>query len=536
MAIADTFPSGLRVLQVVGSLRIAEQRRILLADQPGAGKTAQALVGLELAGLFARPSRILILCNVTGCQLTWAGELAHRVATQYPVTITDLTDTAGKKTMPSVARRDAALAAGMIEANLDGTPHIVLANYELLRWAKGKDPKLTNLFRIQWDAVIIDEAHLVLPTKEDNSNKLTQFWYGLTRLQITENAILLPITGTPDRGKLENRYGHWKFLHPTGHKSFWSWAQANFVLTPQPWGGVEIGKMRQPQRWAAYDAEHMIRRTKSEMLKGLPEKQWAGEGGIDLPMTIDQDAAYWDYIGYLEEKEKELLADDKANEAAGLKMQFALRARQMATCTWTFEETVDAGGHKHTHGVPIVAGPAHSNKLAWLLDWLSARGYTPDGFDSTLGKVVIVSFFTEVLHWLQAELAAAGVQSQVMDGATNSVDKKRIEEQFQRGSLRVVLLSGFLGVSINLDAADDMIFVDAVQDPDKMEQAEDRIHRASRNHQVCYWRLASINTADMVVLAATDARYRTTRATYDGNRGIQFARRMLSKTREEMSN
>ena len=72
-----------------------------------------------------------------------------------------------------------------------------------------------------------------------------------------------------------------------------------------------------------------------------------------------------------------------------------------------------------------------------------------------------------------------------------------------------------------------MIFVDYVHDPDRIEQAEDRIHRASRNHVCTYWRLASQDTADQVILETLDTRYRETRKTYEGARGISFARRML---------
>lgn len=527
MGIANTFEHGLRNRQITGAIDIFRKRRILLADQPGAGKTAQALLALELDGIFGRAANVLILCNVTGCQLTWAGELKNRVATQHQVVIADLTDTRGKKTMPSVAKRDEALGRAMIDAEDLNLPLIVLANFELVRWKMGQPAKMLNLFDIPWDAVIIDEGHLVLPTMVDANAKLTQFWYGLAHLAIQPTAIRLDMTGTPDRGKLWNRYGHWKFLHPDAHKSFWGWARQEFVITEAEWG-VEIGKMRNPARWFAYDREHMIRRTKAEMLEGLPEKQWAGEGGIDLPMTPAQEEAYFDYQGYLEQKQMALIAEGKDNEASALRLQFSLRARQMATCTWTFTETVDVEGKTHTTGKPIVAGITASNKLAWLADWLDTRGYIAgDSFDPTQGKVVIVSFFAEVLHWLQAELNALGIACAVMDGATPLVVKQSIEAEFQRGQLRVILLSGFLGVSINLDAADDMVFVDSSHDPDRMEQAEDRIHRASRNHQVTYWRLASVDTADMVVLQSIDTRYRETRATYEGARGIEFARRML---------
>jgi SNF2 family DNA or RNA helicase len=106
MPIADTLPSGYRPKQIEGALRIYQGNGVILADEPGAGKTLQALFALELRGLFRTQSTILIMCNVTGCQLTWAGELELRIASQYDVVIADLTDTLGRKTMPSVAKRE----------------------------------------------------------------------------------------------------------------------------------------------------------------------------------------------------------------------------------------------------------------------------------------------------------------------------------------------------------------------------------------------------------------------------------------------
>lgn len=530
MGVANTFPGGLRTRQIVGALEIAQAGRKILADQPGAGKTAQALLALELVGMFDRESVTLILCNVTGCQLTWAGELATRLETQHDIVVADLTDTRGRKTMPSVAARNEALGRAIIDATDRGLPLVVLANFELVRWQIGKPAKMPNLFGLTFDAVVIDEGHLVLPTMEDRDTKLTQFWFGLKQLRTRPGTIRLDMTGTPDRGKLWNRYGHWKFLFPEAHTNFWGWCRSNFVVTQGTWGGAEIGKLRNPEAWAAYDRAHMIRRTKAEMLEGLPPKQWAGDGGIDLPMTQAQFEAYDDYQGYLEQYEMALVADGKENEAAALRLQFALRSRQMATCTWNFVESTDADGKKHITGKPIVAGPEKSNKLAWILDWLDVRGYNDATVDS--GKVVIVSYFAEVLHWLQAELKAAGYRTRIIDGAASSDAKKVAESEFQRGELDIILLSGHMGVSINLDAADDMIFTDVVHDPDKVEQAEDRIHRASRNHICTYWRLASLDTSDMVVLQTLDSRYAETRRSYEGMRGVAFARKMLGLEQE----
>lgn len=535
MAINDTFEHGLRPAQIIGSLRIQQQRRMILADQPGAGKTAQAMVALEIDGQLTRRANILILCNVTGCQLTWAPEIQKRIVSQYDVVVADLTDTEGRKTMPSVAARDAKLAAKLIEADDEDLPLIVLANFDMLRWPPKGAPKMATLFDIVFDSVLIDEGHLVLPTQADKLDSMSQFWRGLSYLQRSADPILLDITGTPDRGKLHNRYGHWKFLFPTQFRDFWGWARTHFVVSAGSWVGAEIGKLRNPAAWQGFDNSHMIRRTKKEMLKGLPEKQWANDGGIDLPLTPVQQLAYDSYMSELEERHMELLAQADDTEegkkakakADALRLQFALRSRQMATATWVYTTETDENGRDHTHGTPQVLGVGGSAKLAWLLNWMDERGYLPEDWDPSQGKVVIVSYFTQILEWLKLELQLAGVRAEVLSGDTPGVTKTQIEAQFQRGDLRVVLLSGHIGVSINLDAADDMIFLDLTHDPDKIEQAEDRIHRASRNHQVTYWRLISQDTSDVVVVEMADSRYRATRESYDGSRGVEFARRFM---------
>jgi hypothetical protein len=554
MSVATTFPQGLRPLQVVGALDILEKKRILLADQPGAGKTAQALFALEMDGIFDRQSVTLILCNVTGCQLTWSPEIVKRVASQHDIVFADLTnpgiDRYGrmKSTMPSVSKRDDALADAVLRAEDAGLPLVIVANFDLVNWkatgpAAQQGPKMTTLFSLDFDAVLIDESHLVLPTKKDHPRETTQFWAGLQQLKIKRGAFRVSMSGTPDRGKLENRYGHWKFLVPPAHRDYNVWLKEEFQVSYEKIGyyqqnhrdrvALAVGSLKNAERWRLVDEMRMIRRTKAEMLAGLPPKQWADDGATEVHMTARQAQAYADYQADMDAKYEELISSEdlkEQNRAQALKLQFALRARQMSICTWEFSTTEGTDGKEHTHGEPLLLGREGSGKLAWLLDeYLAPRGYLEqDLAGATPEKVVIASFFTQSLDWLQKELASEGVKSEVLSGDTPAPEKKRIEAAFQTGDLRVILLSGYVGVSINLDAADDLIFLDSVHDPDKMEQTEDRIHRASRDHVCTYFRLTSKDTIDEAIVEVIDARYKATRATYDGNRAVEFARKMLS--------
>ena len=173
-----------------------------------------------------------------------------------------------------------------------------------------------------------------------------------------------------------------------------------------------------------------------------------------------------------------------------------------------------------------------SAKRDWLVEWLSERGFVEfDSMSDGDAKVVIVSQFSKVLGWLRAELSLLGVECAVLDGSVSATKRASIQDEFQRGKLRVVLLSGSMGVGINLDAADDLILFDVPYDPDRVEQIEDRVHRASSNHHVTIWNVAAFNTIDQVILEQVSKRYKITRELLDGSRGVDFARKVLATIR-----
>jgi SNF2 family DNA or RNA helicase len=371
-------------------------------------------------------------------------------------------------------------------------------------------PRLPELFLPVWDAVIVDESHLMLPIKDSRS--LTNFWKGLLRLQIKADAIRVAVSGTPDRGKLENRYGTWLFLDSkfTGYNR-WAWLERNFWVTEQRVARNRTIKvvqgLRNERDWLEYDRLFMLRRTKAEVLPQLPPKRYVD---VDVVLTDKQLVAY--KVQQLESSE--IMREARLEErASGEAMVFALRARQIADCSWADNE-------------PVVGGA--SAKFEWLLEWLSERGFIEfDSMADNKAKVVVVSQFAKVLHWLKKELSNVGVVSAVLDGSCSDSERVRIQQDFQTGSLRVVLLSGGMGVGINLDAADDLVMFDSPYDPDRVEQIEDRVHRASNNHSVTIWNLVAQDTIDEAIMERVSERYKLTRKLMDGSRGVIFGREVL---------
>jgi len=468
--------------------KIASQRSILLADQPGLGKTLEVLTSFELADLYnpMDSHAMLILTPVVNARTAWIDTIERFVIPRYPsLKVVDLSSGGAEK-------KNKVLSSVLSE---NGTyPIIVVANHDALA-TTAKGSRVPALFEPYWSAIAIDESHLVLPVVKPNNK--TNFWRGLDKLKVhdSKQSMRIAISGTPDRGKLEYRYGTWKFMAPSQvGKSHWSWLQDKFNVYDQKVSRTrtvkKVGSLKNPYDWAELDRSLIIRRTKEEVLPELPAKSYHF---IELLMNKDQREAY-------KEAERLAMADPQPTAL----LVFSTIARQLAT----------------------YAG-SHSSKLDWLLEWMAERGYMEDlGLN---GKVVLASQYVKTLKWFKDQLAKHGINAELLTGDLSASQRADVQNRFQdpNDPLRVVLLSGSMGVGITLDTADDLIMLDLPYDPDKLEQIEDRIHRASNMHKVSIWHLLSRHTIDMAIAEVSTTRRLTTRSLLDGARGVDFSRKVV---------
>lgn len=468
--------------------RIALQRRILLADQPGLGKTLMVLGGLERADMFRFGKNILILTPIINAQTAWISTINKFVKPYWDVNVIDISKGTVHQKREAFASERNALCT------------IVVANHNAIDLMDNDMHRVDTLIEEAFDAIIIDESHMVLPIAKPKAR--TRFWKGLVHLRTKENCMRIAVSGTPDRGKPENRYGTWLFLDPWNTKlNQWDWFADNFHIYDQKVSKTRtvkmIGQLKNKDAWLAKDKAMMIRRTKNEVLTQLPPKQY-----VDVEVFLSKEQLR-DYVETREQYTKSAKPEP---------MVFATRARQIAACQWD------------KNWEPIVGG--ESSKLEWLKEWLDSRGYMDNSLE---GKVVIASQFSKVLHWLAKELEKEGLRPQILDGSTPQKQRDQIQDEFQNGDCRIILLSGQMGVGITLDAADDLIMFDSPYDPDRVEQIEDRIHRASNMHRVIIWNLIGIGTIDQVIAEKVNKRYKITRRLLDESRGIEIEREIIAK-------
>ena len=486
---------------------IVENRRVLLADQPGSGKTLMSLAALEVDGCFTNGVS-LILAPKFPAKTTWLKDHVMRFVAPLGVNVYDLT------TGTAQVKND----------RLRGvkSPAVIVANHDALAISPNGERRVPALFEQIYDAIVIDESHRVLPTATDSTYNMTQFWRGLKKLKTSQDPLRVAVSGTPDRSKLENRYGTLKFLFPEVYTNHQYWMYTNFIMRNQtirlPGGRtrdiVVPAQLRSPSDWVARDKLYLIRRTKAEIQKGRPPKQYIN---VVLDMEKPQKKSYMDMF--------KAFFSRSSNQSAAVT---ALRSRQLAiTSGWDFDNNQ-------------VGDSFSSNKFNWLVEWLEARGYmesvasseTDDG-SSFPSKVVVASSFVATLNWLRRELAKLGVEAEILDGSTSQTERARIQAAFQdpSNSLRVVLLSMNMGVGIDLDAADDLVFFDVPYSSDDAEQVEDRIDRLSRIHRVTIWWLLSNDSIDLAIAGENSERFQLSRELLDGSRGVDFARQVLAQLR-----
>src|SRR5512146_1826839 len=171
-------PAGLELMPHQGKVVAAVaagHRTFLLADEPGLGKTAQALLAAEAAHAYPL---LVVVPNVV--KTNWAREAAHWTP-----------------------NRPATVVQGDGKA-VDGFADIVVLNYEVL------DRHVGWLSDFGFRGIVVDEAHFI----KNKTSQRSQHVLALSeRIRSrTDRPLLMALTGTPLINDIEDFLAIWQFL------------------------------------------------------------------------------------------------------------------------------------------------------------------------------------------------------------------------------------------------------------------------------------------------------------------------------------
>lgn len=533
-----------RPYQAAAARFIAEARNVLIADDPGLGKTLECIGGILESGV---PGPYLIVCPKTAVESVWAREIPRWVPDARVITVPD-----GRAKRDKVLDDFAALRVGGPFLGQASRTWVVI-NAEMARtksfWTcatcgtdtprkAGKvelkclhnsrghgirhDHTFPQLFNRVWGAIVCDESDRAIIRK---SATLTQVRNGMEMLRdlaCREDGFRVAASGTPFRSRPHLLWGTLNWLDPERYPAFWSWCGTFWDVRQDGWGGsYTIGKRRDDMEPRLRDALRpiMLRRVKEEVAKDLPPKRYAGTPldpsvpnspiGVWLEMTPEQSKAHDSIL-----KSSFASLDGGALNPIGILAEMT-RMKQFATC---------AGRMEAGELVPILP----SNKYNWLKERLEEWGF-PDDPDT---GIIVVSQFTQVLELFARSLSAdAGIDSVMLTGnVTGNARATMIERYNARLGPRLMFLNVKAGgVAITLDSADRMIMLDEDPIPDVMRQVEDRIHRVSNPRRVEYYYLRSSGSIEQAIAVTNVERDIDSTDMLDGARGVTYMRHVLDE-------
>lgn len=475
----------------------------LLADEVGTGKTVGVIAGLiehELEG------DILIVCPRISVKAVWWKELTKH---------TDIPVYAAKGTR---AQREKVVAAFMDDLS---PQRILVVVAEMLRIkairSGGRIEEYLGyeypvLFEeVDWDAIVVDESHKLLGSMDVVKGNLSAA--GLKALSASPDRLKLAVSATPwgKGGRVEALFGTLHWLWPDEFTSKWAWLGQYFEVEEKRIfvragkgattmvrrvGGLKSG-MTEERFWADL-GPRVLRRTMEEV---SPEHRGLRNF---VTMSCEMDARQTrQYKQFVEDAE--LAVDGGVITTVGV-LDYMTRSRQFANGVLRKE-----GGR--------VAYTGESAKIDRLMEHLDRL--------EPGRKVVVSSQYNELLDAVETRLEKEGEGFYRLDGSTSERKRELMMNHFQspHSRYRVFLLNSQAGgVSITLDAAEELHQLDRMYPPEANTQLYGRIFRRGRAHEVFYYLYESMGTIDESITAKTEAGHAEQLRVLDGRRGLEYIR------------
>ena len=517
-----------------------EHKNVLIADEPGLGKTLQAINAVIESGC---TGSVLVVAPKTAVYVTWPHELERwfRDVALYDEWVI----LGGKMTKLERIRALKRIIRWDMGKGRTGPRQWVIVSPNYLRlkvkldWrgnyvydADGEKiitpvrEAMPGLLAIDWAAIIVDEAHQTLAGATGNIKNQSAQRQGLGLLEVKQDGLRIALSGTPFRGKHENLWGILNWLEPKDYSAYWSWVDKHFYVYIDPMTSQRVvGDLKNEKRLANELAPLMVRRTKREVASELPPKRYGGTPLLLQDGTRGPIAVWLDMFGQQERAYKAMVQAAMVELEGGTLMANGVLAEMIRMKQFANSYGFMGGQDEFFPCFP-------SNKFDWIVDFLADRGI--DGKGPGESKVIVASQFTKHVDLFSDRLRnKLGIPCFTLTGATSANERVNLQRDFQRGTLEsgepapdvFFLNTRAGGVSLTLDAADDVILIDSTFNHEDQEQVEDRAHRLSRlDHNVTIWNLCSTNSIDESIARHCYKMETSIKKILDGERGIEFAK------------
>lgn len=483
----------LRDYQKAGIRFISQASNPLVADDPGLGKTIEVIGGIFQAGMDEGAN--LVVCPKISIENVWLMELAR--FQEHSIFVAPEGRAQRERLLEEVE--------GCQELEL---PFWLIINPAMLTYRQTKeergvyDARTGHWFDTQfpfinttkWNTLVMDEAHL-----SGIANPGSQTARSIAALNVKKR---IATTGTPAGGKAQRLWGilHWLDPKEFTSRTRWSdqWLQKKIFYDNQ---GNEretyttFDRQHEASFYKAH-AQHILRRKGEEVYSEMPP--W-------VPVDI-----------YVAMSEKQRAQYDQMEEEADARIQGEeerdgrIRATNvLATYSWLkqfanayclLEKTKEVWDDEIDNWVPkYKAFPTEDcPKLEAIMEIMTELDI-PEGDE----QVVIFTQFVPMADMVTDYLIKKGIPTDKITGKVTSRQKRAdIQAAFQAGTGAkvIVMTTKSGGVSINLDRANTVIFLDETWDPDDKTQGIGRLRRVSRVHHVTVYTIRTKGTIETQVI------------------------------------
>jgi SNF2 family DNA or RNA helicase len=463
-AVDRRVPDGLELFEhqaeFVASARDGH-RSYLLADEPGLGKTAQALLAAEITHSYPL---LVVVPNVV--KMNWAREV--------------------ERWTPS---RTSTVIHGSGES-LDAFADVVIVNYDVL------DRHIGWLRTLGFKGMVVDEAHFIKNRESQRSKHVLSLAQSI--LARSPRALMIALTGTPLINTIEDFRAIWQFLgwidgdKPTAE--LMERLEEN-GLTPADFGFFAEA------RQTVIDMG-IVRRKKIDVASNLPSKRIA-----DLPVELDDDLGR-----SIREAEAALSARllERYNRAVSLSKTEHERGdliRMVAHAELDESKAAKTGENVFTMVRKIGQAKA-----------ILAADYTAQ-LARSVGKVVFFAKHIDVMDAAEETLAKRGLKTVSIRGDQTAAFRQAQVDAFNNDPEVSVVVASLTaaGVGINLQAASNVVLAELSWTSAEQTQAIDRVHRIGQEEPVTAWRIIASQTIDAKIAELIDSKAGLAARALDGD-------------------
>ncbi|WP_437361436.1 DEAD/DEAH box helicase [Olivibacter jilunii] len=279
----------------------------------------------------------------------------------------------------------------------------------------------------------------------------------------------LALTGTPIENGISDLFAQLDFVNP-GFLGTYGQFKRSFP-------GIADGSASDETKESLQRiiAPFMLRRTKAQVAKDLPEKT---EMILYCDMLPEQRNIYEKYRQYFR-GELANKVEERRDKATMFVLEALMKLRQICNSPAI---------------LPKETYPNHSSKLEEIQEHI---------LEKTQGhKLLIFSSFTSMLGLLKIELEKIGIAYAYLDGKTSGEQRQQEVTRFQeQDDCRVFLISLKAGgTGLNLTAADYVYILDPWWNPAAEAQAIDRCYRIGQEKHVMAYRMICKDTIEEKIL------------------------------------